>query len=168
MLKCYSAKQRKSWRIQCAVILPNTIVSTLWGHTPLLTTHTELASAGAKNHVPFAAVAAANSRYIPAECLPLDVCMRDPRNMTKQAITQFFTHIRDRQDLHGPEHAFRFSHFNGRRGVRQVALYGETGSDSNAGQMRPRHCHPEVLKERHLLRQVPTQKAWTASQQHSN
>jgi hypothetical protein len=59
-------------------------------------------------HVPFKAVAIDTTKFVSPEYLPEGFTMCDPRNMKKDAIRSFFTHIKERQDKQGAENSFRF------------------------------------------------------------
>jgi hypothetical protein len=59
-------------------------------------------------HVPFKALAIDTTKFVLPEYLPEGITICDPRNMKKDAIQSFFTHIKQRQDKQGAENTFRF------------------------------------------------------------
>ena len=70
--------------------------------------HAELANNGRSRHIPFKAIANDTSSFIDPEYLPARFKLRDPRNMQKSVIEDFFDHILQRQMAQGLKRAFRF------------------------------------------------------------
>jgi hypothetical protein len=67
-----------------------------------------LANNGHRRHIPFKAIANQTFLFISPEYLPARFEFRDPRNMHKSTIEDFFDHVLQRQTAQGPERAFRF------------------------------------------------------------
>ena len=70
--------------------------------------YAELANHGRSHHIPFKAIADQTSVFINPEYLSTRFKFRDPRNMHKSAIEDFFNHVLQQQMAQGPERAFRF------------------------------------------------------------
>ena len=85
--------------------------------------HAELANNGRSRHIPFKAIADRTSLFISPEYLPAGFKLRDPRNMHKSVIEDFFDHILQRQTAQGPERAFRFKAIKARDGSASLAHY---------------------------------------------
>src|SRR5271168_2451793 len=60
----------------------------------------ELASGFRKNHVPFGQLIGHTSPFVNPKYLPQTIAFKDPHNMTKEAIVELCTHIRERQETH--------------------------------------------------------------------
>ena len=71
----------------------------------------ELASGFRKNHVPFGQLIGHTSQFVNPKYLPQTIAFKDPHNMTKEAIVQLCTHIRERQETHGARDAFIFRQY---------------------------------------------------------
>src|SRR5271168_1671546 len=71
----------------------------------------ELASGFRKNHVPFGQLIGHTSRFVDPKYLPQTIAFKDPHNMTKEAIVELCTHIRERQETHGVHDAFVFRQY---------------------------------------------------------
>ena len=67
-----------------------------------------LASGNTKKHVPFGALGVHQRQFIESKYLPNGFTFEDPRNLKKGQILEFFKHVRERQESHGPSEAFRF------------------------------------------------------------
>ena len=70
--------------------------------------HAELANNGRSRQIPFAAIADQTSAFINPEYLPPTFKWRDPRNLQKSCIEDFFDHVLQRQTAHRLKKAFRF------------------------------------------------------------
>jgi len=71
----------------------------------------ELASGFRKNHVPFGQLIGHTSQFVNPKYLPQTIAFKDPHNMTKEAIVELCTHIRERQQTHGVHDAFVFRQY---------------------------------------------------------
>ena len=96
-------------KILLHVISAGTIVSThkFLGY-PALTYLLELATGGKSSHPPYAEIEKRQSTFLEAKYLPPQTNIRQPRNLTKAVIQEIFEHLTRRQEINGPELAFRF------------------------------------------------------------
>ena len=94
----------------------------------------ELASGFRKNHVPFGQLIGHTSQFVNPKYLPQTIAFKDPHNMTKEAIVELCTHIRERQQTHGVHDAFVFRQYAD-KGKMIPAEYG-----SRADQVRGSSC----------------------------
>jgi len=65
----------------------------------------------------------------------LDI-LQDPRNMQKEDIIDFFNHIHARQESHGVEEAFRFSHYLAGNNEMDTAKYASADDGGGATKKR--------------------------------
>lgn len=93
----------------------------------------ELASGGAKSHVPYGKLVDNQREFIDPKYCPRRFIFKDPRNMTKSDIIQFCEHVKQRQEEHGVEEAFRFlKYWNGKEMI--AVAYGTSASDERAAE----------------------------------
>jgi len=85
--------------------------------------HAELANNGRSCHIPFKAIADQTSLLINPEYLPASLKFRDPQNMHKSVIEDFFDHVLQWQTVQGPERAFRFTGIKARDGSVSLTHY---------------------------------------------
>src|SRR5271168_4787294 len=90
----------------------------------------ELASGFRNNHVPFGQLIGHTSPFVTPKYLPQAIAFKDPHNMTKEAIVELCTHIREWQETHGAHDTFVFRQYAG-KGKMIPAEYG-----SRADQVR--------------------------------
>src|SRR5271154_5141376 len=108
----------------------------------------ELASGFRKNHVPFGQLIGHMSQFVDPKYLPQTIAFKDPHNMTKEAIVELCTHIRERQETHGVHDASVF---------RQYADKGKMIPSMEAGQIKSER-QLELLNRRRVGRQKPLEK----------
>jgi hypothetical protein len=109
----------------------STIVGTNQGLSvvPLIYVHIELANGGQSLRLPYSSISKNTSHFIAPEFLPAEFQFKDPRNLRKDRIKDFFDHVLTRQSLHGPKKAFRFKAVQGQTLVK----YPPSFSDADAG-----------------------------------
>ena len=113
---------------------------------------TVLASGSKRRHAPINAIIADTHAYIPAECLPPDLEIKDPRNMSRATLQLILCHWYKRQEESGAESAFRFLRYVGKKNKLHLAEYSsQVDENGNGGDS---HDTAKAKSKRDKKRQV--------------
>ena len=132
-----------------------------------LTSTIEAASAGRGKHVPFGTLKRNARQLIERKYMPRLDILQDPRNMQKEDIIDFLNHVHARQETHGTEEAFQFSHYLASNNELHTVKYPSADDDGGAtkkrrgrkksvkgdnGRAPTEHCLPLPITNEHTAR----------------
>ena len=116
----------------------------------LLIISSELATGGKSSSPPYAEIEKHQATFIMPKYLPRGFKIKQPRNLTKPLIQEMFKHLSTRQEMEGPQNAFRFKSVKVGRTIVQgryppKAIDADAGAGAGAGPSQVNHSEPSAM-----------------------